>query len=62
VHGDTITFYQQGEVWKYTWSVYRQTLTFKKLQGQAPGCTPSVSTGQCEPTGYVVKPWQRVSA
>jgi TRAP-type C4-dicarboxylate transport system substrate-binding protein len=62
VHGDTITFYQDGEVWKYTWSVYRQILTFKKLQGQQPGCTPSASTGQCEPTGYVVMPWQRVSA
>ncbi len=62
VRGDTITFYQAGEVWKYKWSVYRQTLVFKKLEGQAPGCTPSVSSGECEPTGYVVKPWQRVSA
>ncbi len=62
VRGDTITFYQAQEVWKYKWSVYRQTLVFKKLEGQAPGCTPSVSSGECEPTGYVVKPWQRVSA
>jgi len=62
VRGNTITFYQGQEAWKYTWSVYRQTLTLKKLQGQAPGCTPSVSTGQCEPTGLAVKPWQRVSA
>jgi TRAP-type transport system periplasmic protein len=62
VRGDTITFYQDGAAWKYRWSVYRQTLTFKKLGGQEPGCSLSVSLGQCEPTGYVVKPWRRVSA
>ncbi len=62
VRGDTITFYQGQEIWKYKWSVYRQTLTFKKLEGQAPDCSLSVSLGQCEPTGFVVKPWRRVSA
>jgi TRAP-type C4-dicarboxylate transport system substrate-binding protein len=62
VRGDTITFYQGQAVWRYRWSVYRQTLTFKKLGGQEPGCSLSVSLGQCEPTGYVVKPWRRVSA
>jgi TRAP-type transport system periplasmic protein len=62
VRGDTITFYQGQAIWRYRWSVYRQTLTFKKLGGQEPGCSLSVSLGQCEPTGYVVKPWRRVSA
>jgi len=62
VRGDTITFYQGQAVWRYKWSVYRQTLTFKKLGGQEPGCSLSVSLGQCEPTGFVVKPWRRVSA
>jgi TRAP-type C4-dicarboxylate transport system substrate-binding protein len=62
VRGDTITFYQGQEVWRYRWSVYRQTLTFKKLGGQAPDCSLSVSLGQCEPTPFVVKPWRRVSA
>jgi TRAP-type transport system periplasmic protein len=63
VRGDTITFYQGQEIWRYRWSVYRQTtLTFKKLGGQAPDCSLSVSLGQCEPTTFVVKPWRRVSA
>jgi len=62
VRGDTITFQQGQAIWRYRWSVYRQTLTFKKLGGQEPGCSLSVSLGQCEPTGYVVKPWRRVSA
>jgi len=62
VRGATITFYQGQAIWRYRWSVYRQTLTFKKLGGQEPGCSLSVSLGQCEPTGYVVKPWRRVSA
>jgi len=62
VRGDTITFYQGQAIWRYQWSVYRQALTFKKLGGQEPGCSLSVSLGQCEPTGYVVKPWRRVSA
>jgi TRAP-type C4-dicarboxylate transport system substrate-binding protein len=62
VRGDTITFYQGQAVWRYQWSVYRQTLTFKKLGGQEPDCSLSVSLGQCEPTGFVVKPWRRVSA
>src|SRR5215470_14336721 len=62
VRGDTITFYQGQAIWRYRWSVYRQTLTFRKLGGQEPGCSLSVSLGQCEPTGFVVKPWRRVSA
>jgi TRAP-type transport system periplasmic protein len=62
VRGDTITFHQGQAIWRYRWSVYRQTLTFKKLGGQEPGCSLSVSLGQCEPTGFVVKPWRRVSA
>jgi TRAP-type transport system periplasmic protein len=62
VRGDTVTFYQGQAIWRYRWSVYRQTLTFKKLGGQEPGCSLSVSLGQCEPTGFVVKPWRRVSA
>ncbi len=62
VRGNTIAFYQGQEIWKYKWSVYRQTLTFQKLGGQAPDCSLSVSLGQCEPTGFVVKPWRRVSA
>src|SRR5262249_3385352 len=61
VRGDTIAFYQGPAVWRYKWSVYRQALTFKKLGGQAPGCSLSVSLGQCEPTGLAVKPWRRVS-
>jgi TRAP-type C4-dicarboxylate transport system substrate-binding protein len=62
VRGHTITFDQGQAIWRYRWSVYRQALTFKKLGGQEPGCSLSVSLGQCEPTGYVVKPWRRVSA
>jgi TRAP-type C4-dicarboxylate transport system substrate-binding protein len=62
VRGDTITFYQGQAIWRYRWSVYRQTITFKKLGGQEPGCSLSVSLGQCEPTAYVVKAWRRVSA
>jgi TRAP-type C4-dicarboxylate transport system substrate-binding protein len=62
VRGDTITFYQGQAIWRYRWSVYRQTLTFKKLGGQEPDCSLSASLGQCEPTGFVVKPWRRVSA
>jgi TRAP-type transport system periplasmic protein len=62
VRGDTITFHQGQAIWRYRWSVYRQTLTFKKFGGQAPDCSLSVSPGQCEPTGFVVKPWRRVSA
>jgi TRAP-type transport system periplasmic protein len=62
VRGDTIAFHQGQAIWRYRWSVYRQTLTFKKLGGQEPDCSLSVSLGQCEPTGFVVKPWRRVSA
>ena len=60
VDGDTITFYVPNEksLWKYRWSVYRGTLTFEKLGGEEPDCTLSVSLGQCEPTGLVVKPWR----
>jgi hypothetical protein len=60
VYGDTISFYvpSEGSVWKYRWSVYRGTLTFEKLGGEEPGCTLSVSLGECEPTGLVVKPWR----
>jgi TRAP-type C4-dicarboxylate transport system substrate-binding protein len=60
VDGDTITFYVPNEksLWKYRWSVYRGTLTFEKLGGEEPDCTLSVSLGQCEPTGFVVKPWR----
>jgi TRAP-type transport system periplasmic protein len=56
VRGDKITFYlhDQTEVWgPYTWSVYRDTLTFKKAWYGADG------TG---PTGLVVKPWHKVAA
>jgi TRAP-type C4-dicarboxylate transport system substrate-binding protein len=63
VDGDTISFYvpAEGSVWKYRWSVFRgtlTTLTFEKLGGVEPGCTLSVSLGECEPTGLVVKPWR----
>ena len=65
VDGDTITFYAPGpsgpEVWRYRWSEYRDTVAFEKLGGQAPDCSLSVSLGQCEPTGFVVQPWRRVS-
>jgi hypothetical protein len=61
VRGDKITFYRHDhnspgsdtEVWgPYTWSVYRDTLTFKKadLSGSFQG-----------PTGLVVKPWHKVA-
>jgi TRAP-type C4-dicarboxylate transport system substrate-binding protein len=63
VDGDTITFYLDGvpDWWKYRWSVYnRDSLTFEKLGGYEPICTPN-NLGQCEPTGFVVKPWRRVS-
>jgi TRAP-type transport system periplasmic protein len=56
VRGDKITFYRhdQAEVWgPYTWSVYRDSLTFKKAD--LPG-------GFQGPTGLVVKPWHKVSA
>jgi hypothetical protein len=72
VDGDSFAFFvapnQAGtgnhgpEVWRYRWSVYRGTLTFEKLGGEAPDCSLNVSLGQCEPTGMVVKPWRQVSA
>ena len=61
VEGDTITIFTEdasmgGEVpppgpavWKYRWSVFNDTLTFKKLGGQEPGCSLTVSIGMCEP-------------
>lgn len=58
VNGDKITFYRHdhayrgsdAEVWgPFTWSVYRDTLTFKK-------------TSSGGPTGLVVKPWRKVAA
>ena len=65
VRGDEITFYRhdhtspgtESEVWgPYTWSVYRDTLTFKKAW---PEANFGVDKG---PTGLVVKPWHKVSA
>ena len=59
VSGDKITFYRHdhaypgadAEVWgPYTWSVYRDTLTFKKAW-----------SGDYGPTDKVVKPWHKVS-
>jgi TRAP-type C4-dicarboxylate transport system substrate-binding protein len=69
---DTITIYATdasmgGQVpppgpaaWKYRWSVFNDTLTFKKLGGQEPGCSLTVSKGLCEPGIFVVKPWHRI--
>jgi TRAP-type C4-dicarboxylate transport system substrate-binding protein len=57
VNGDDITFYRTDnaypgsdtEIWgPYTWSVYRDTLTFRKSGSFGEG-----------PTGLVVKPWRR---
>jgi TRAP-type transport system periplasmic protein len=62
VSGDKITFYRHdhaypgagAEVWgPYTWSVYRDTLTFKKAW------PAGVDQG---PTGQVVKPWHKAAA
>jgi TRAP-type transport system periplasmic protein len=62
VRGDKITFYTNQHdypggpalVWgPYIWSVYRDTLTFKKAWAA------SVEQG---PTGLVVKPWHKVQA
>ncbi len=60
VVGDTVTFHLDAvpDLWRYRWSVYGGTLTFEKLGGEEPGCTLSVSLGQCEPTSLVVKPWR----
>jgi hypothetical protein len=60
VGGDTISFYVGPEIWRYRWSVYKGTLTFEKLGGEAPDCTLTVSLGQCQPTTFVVKPWQAI--
>jgi TRAP-type C4-dicarboxylate transport system substrate-binding protein len=58
LHGSAITFYRSDhaypgsdtEVWgPYTWSVYRDTLTFTKRHW----------THLMGPTGLVVKPWRR---
>jgi TRAP-type transport system periplasmic protein len=60
VSGDKITFYRHDhayagsdtEVWSpYTWSVYRDTLTFKKAG----------RSGGDQPTGLVVKPWLKIA-
>jgi TRAP-type C4-dicarboxylate transport system substrate-binding protein len=71
VAGDEMVFYvarnQEGtgyhgpEMWRYTWSVYRDRLTFEKVFGEAPDCSLAISLGRCEPTGIVVKPWRLVS-
>ncbi len=71
VDGDEMVFYVAGnqegtgyhgpEMWRYTWSVYRDRLTFEKVFGEAPDCSLAISLGRCEPTGIVVKPWRRVS-
>lgn len=72
VDGDTITIYATDAsmggqvpppgpaVWKYRWSAYGDTLTFKKLGGQEPGCSLNVSQGMCEPSIFVVKSWHRI--
>lgn len=72
VDDDTITIFAPdasmgGQVpppgpaaWKYRWSVYGDTLTFKKLGGQEPNCSLTVSQGMCEPTVFVVKAWTRI--
>jgi TRAP-type C4-dicarboxylate transport system substrate-binding protein len=72
VEGDTFTIYAEDAsmggqvpppgpaVWKYRWSAYGDTLTFKKLGGQEPDCSLSVSKGMCEPSVFVVKPWHRI--
>jgi hypothetical protein len=61
VSGDKITFYRHdhsgpgtdSEVWgPYTWSVYRDTLTFEKAW----------SYGGQGPTGLTVKPWHKFTA
>ena len=66
MRGDKITFYAYvpddpgapvHQVWgPYTWSVYRDTLTFKKAW---PEAYYGVDKG---PTGFVVKPWHKVAA
>jgi hypothetical protein len=73
VEGDSFTIYATdasmgGEVpppgpavWKYRWSVFNDTLMFKKLGGQEPGCSFTVSHGMCEPSIFVVKPWDRIN-
>jgi TRAP-type C4-dicarboxylate transport system substrate-binding protein len=73
VEGDTFTIYATDAsmggqipppgpaVWKYRWSVFNDTLTFKKLGGQEPNCSLTVSKGMCEPSVFVVKPWHRIN-
>jgi TRAP-type transport system periplasmic protein len=72
VEGDMLTIYAEDAsmggqvpppgpaVWKYRWSVYGDTLTFEKRGGQEPGCSMAVSTGGCQPSVFVVKPWHRI--
>jgi TRAP-type C4-dicarboxylate transport system substrate-binding protein len=61
VRGNKITFYRHdhdypgsdAEVWgPFTWSVYRDTLTFKKAWYGAAGQGP---------TAFVIKPWHKVA-
>ena len=65
VHGDTVTIHiDEGAgpaTWSYRWSVYGDSLTFQKLGGHEPDCSLLISEGRCEPTGFVVKPFRRVS-
>jgi TRAP-type C4-dicarboxylate transport system substrate-binding protein len=65
VDGDTVTIHiDEGAgptTWAYRWSVYGDSLTFQKLGGHEPDCSLQVSEGRCEPTGFVVKPFRRVS-
>jgi hypothetical protein len=44
-----------GSIWPYSWSVYRDALVFRRvLPNRVDGTVR-------EPTGFVVKPWQRVN-
>ncbi len=65
VNGDAVTIHiDEGAgpaTWAYRWSVYGDSLTFQKLGGHEPDCSLLVSKGRCEPTGFVVKPFRRVS-
>jgi hypothetical protein len=50
VQGDKITLSQSnGETFVFRWSIFRDALSFDRVSGAA------------SPTGFVVKPWRRVS-
>ena len=59
VTGDSVTFFvaanQAGtgnhgqEIWRYSWSVYRDTLTFEKVLGEAPDCSPKCPSDGASP-------------